>query len=274
MYEAHWNILEKPFQNTTNPKHFFYAETHEEAYIRMLYSVTESKGLMLLTGDGGCGKTFVCKVFFQKMLEQGHNVAFITNPDLDPVEFLQKVLCEYGLEYRNKTKVELLKDLQQFVANNTSNNITTILMVDEVQLIDNSKTLEEIRLLLNFESDGRFPLSIILSGKPEFVQTMREVPSLEERVGIQHQLKPLNCKTTGEYIYHRMNKSGCSREVFNTDAIKEIFHISGGVPRQINHICDLALLLGYGSSSVMIDRALVLEAVEDLKGVMSSSDKN
>lgn len=273
MYETYWNLEEKPFRNTTDPKYFFYAETHEEAYIRLLYSVTEAKGLMLLLGDGGCGKTFLCKSFFREMTGQGYQVALVENPDLSPMEFLQKVACEYGIEYQGKSKVELLKDIETLVIQNAEQGSTTILIVDEAQLIQNKKTLEEIRLLLNFETPERFPLSIILSARPDFRQTLRQVPSLKERVSLQHRIQHLNREETGEYICYRMDKAGCSREIFTANAVKEIHNFSGGIPRQINHLCDLVLLLGYGDSSIVVDVPLVKKSIEDLRGVGSSSRK-
>lgn len=267
MYESYWNLEEKPFRNTTDPKFFFYAETHEEAYIRMLYCITEAKGLMLLTGEGGCGKTLLCKSFLKEMLENGYRVALINNPDLEPLEFLQKIACEYGLEYKNKSKVELLETLESFIKSNAAQGSTTVLIIDEAHLIENKKTLEEIRLLLNFETDDRFPLSIVLCGRPEFGQTIRNISSLSERVALQYRLKPLSCEETGEYICFRMDKAGCGREIFTAEAVKEIFSHSGGVPRQLNHLCDLALLLGYSDSSIVVNASLAQKAIDDLKGI-------
>ena len=273
MYEAYWNLTSKPFRNTVDRKFFFYNETAEEAYLRLLYSVTDSKGLLLLTGEGGCGKSFIGKIFMKDMLEQNNKVAFVTNPDLEPKEFLQQILYEFGLEYQNKSKVELLRELKKFASENTAKGKLCTLIVDEAQLIQDPKTFEEIRLLLNLEHDGRFLISVVLLGKPEIGDIIQKIPSLVDRTGLQYQIQPLNCRETGEYIYFRMGKAGCGRDIFTEDAVKEIYAYSEGVLRKINNVCDLALLLGYGDGAIIVEPALVKKAVNDLQGVVGHETK-
>jgi general secretion pathway protein A len=272
MYESYWNLLEKPFQNISDPKFLFYGNTYEEAYVRLLYSVTESKGLILLTGEGGNGKTFVCKNFCRETKKQGYQVAFIANPDLEPIEFLQSILSEFRLDYKNKSKLELFKELENFICENAKNGSTTIIVVDEAQTIRNKNTLEEICILLNIDFTNRIPINVVLAGKPELSQTVSQVTSLNELIGLRARLRPLNLQETGEYILFRLDKAGCQREIFTSDAVKAVYENSGGLPRKINNICDLALLLGYGQSSIVVDSTLVNKAVEDLKG-NSYSDK-
>lgn len=271
MYEAYWNLTEKPFRNTNNKKFFFYGESYEEAYLRLLYSISEAKGLMVLTGKGGCGKSFINKIFMKEMLEKGYQVAFITNPDLEPVELLQQILCEFGLEFQNKSKVELLKTLKEFVKENTQKDKLCIILIDEAHLIQSKKTLEEIRLLLNMESNDQSLISVVLSGRTELLDLIGKVPSLKERAGLQCNMPPLSCRETGQYIYHRMEKAGCGREIFSAEAIKEIYILTEGIPREINNICDLALLLGYGDNAIVIDQNIVRKAAQDLKGAMARS---
>lgn len=270
MYESHWNLLEKPFQNISNPKFSFYGETYEEAYVRMLYSVTESKGLMLLTGEGGNGKTFICKKFCREMQMQGYQTAFIANPDLEPIEFLQSILSEFKLDYKNKSKLEIFKELEQFIVENAKNGSTTIIVIDEAQTIHNQKTLDELCVLLNIDCIDRLPLNIVLAGKPELSQIVNKVPSLYERIGMRYRLSPLSLKETGEYIFFRLEKANCKRELFTSDAVKEIYQHTKGLPRQINNVCDLALLLGYGEGSIVVNQLLVKKAIDDLKGNVDS----
>lgn len=271
MYEAYWNLTAKPFRNIADRKFFFYGEVYEEAYLRLLYTINETKGLLLLTSDGGCGKSFIIKIFAKDMLEEGHKVALLTNPDLEPKEFLQEVLYSFGLDATNKTKGELLRELKRFLLETLQQGKHCILMIDEAHLIQNEKTWEELRLLLNLEEDNRLLISVILAGKPEVVESLRKVPSLAERTGLQYRIKPLTCRETGEYIYFRMEKAGCGREIFTADAIKEVYSFSGGIPRKINNICDLALLLGYGENSIVVDQPLIRKATSDLKGALSEN---
>lgn len=266
MYEAYWNLTAHPFRNTTDRKFFFYNESYEEAYLRLLYSVTQSKGLLLITGESGCGKSFVTKIFSKDMMEQGYQVAFISHPDLEPIEFLQQVLYEFGLPYEGKTKSELLRELKKFALESNSKGKICILVIDDAHLVQNRKTWEEICLLLNLEQDGRFLISIVLCGKPEIADVIQKFAFLKEHTGLQYRVTPLNCRETGEYIYFRMERAGCGREIFTIDAIKEIYAYSQGIPRKINNLCDLALLLGYGDNAAVVDQALIRKALADLQG--------
>ncbi|HNZ66430.1 MAG TPA: AAA family ATPase, partial [Planctomycetota bacterium] len=253
--------------NNIDRNFFFYSSTYEEAYLRLIYGVMESKGILVLTGNSGCGKSFLSKIFIKDMLEQGYKIAFIANPNLEPLELLQQVSYEFGLEYKDKTKAEILRNLKTFFEENQSQDKKNILIIDEAHLIKNEQTLEEIRLLSNLETENHSLLSIILVGANELGNILQKNLSLQERIGLRCTLKAMNCRETGEYIYFRMEKAGCGREIFNAEAIKEIYTESEGIPRKINNICDLALLLGYGDNAIVIDQSLIKKAISDLKGV-------
>ncbi len=267
MYESYWNLTTNPFRNITDRNFFFYGKDYEEANLRLLYNITQSKGLLLLTGESGCGKSFVTKIFTQDMLGQGYQVAFISNPDLEPIEFLQQTLYEFGLSYEGKSKVELLRDLKHLAMETNNRGKQCILIVDDAHLIQSKKTWEEICLLLNLEQDGRFLFSIILNGQPELLTVIAKYPFLKERTALQYRINALNLRETGQYLSFRLAQAGAGRELFTLDAIKEIFSYSQGVPRKINNLCDIALLIGYGENAVMIDQTIVHKAIEDIQGI-------
>lgn len=265
MYETYWNLKEKPFRNIIDKKFFFYAETYEEAYLRLLYNVGEAQGVFLLLGQSGCGKSLVAKLFMQDMLEQGYRVALIKNPAVAPHEFLQQILYECGITVPNLSKLEMLKELKKIAESGEGKNY--ILLIDEAHLIQDMNTWEEIRLLSDLEDKGnnRLCLLPILIGKPEIKDILAKT-NLKGRIGLQYQIRPFNCRETGEYIYYRMEKAGAMREIFTADAVKEIYTATRGIPRDINNVCDLALLLGYGDNAIVIERALILKAMADLRG--------
>ena len=264
MYENYWNLREKPFRNVADKKFFYFTKSHEEAYLRLLYNIKESQGLFLLLGEAGCGKSLLAKVFMQDVISQGYKVALITNPVNSATEFLQQILYEFGMEFANKSKLELIRDLKTMLADLPEEK-TCLLIIDEAHLIKNEETFEEIRLLLNYQNNDRFLITPILVGKTELLDAIDGTP-LKERVGLQYQVQPLNCRETGEYIYYRMEKAGCEREIFLSEAIKEIHANSKGVPREINNICELALLNGYSENAIVIDQMIVQRAINDLKG--------
>lgn len=264
MYEEYWNLSEKPFRNVADRKYFFYAENYEESYLRLLYNVSEAQGVFFLFGESGTGKSLLSRIFMQDMQEQGYRVALVSNPSHDPHEFLQQILHEFHLEFRNKSRLEIIRDLKEFAQEQTDEK-GCILLVDEAHLISNTAVFEEIRLLLNLETSNRYLISPVLIGKPDLLDTISKT-SLKERMGLRSCLRPLTCRETGEYIYYRLEKSGCSQEIFSAEAIQEIFSATGGLPRDINNICNLALLLGYGEGAVFIDKKIVQKAVADLRG--------
>jgi general secretion pathway protein A len=265
MYESYWNLTTKPFRNNIDRNFFFYSSTYEEAYMRLLYGVMESKGILVLTGNSGCGKSFLSKIFIKDMLDQGYKIAFIASPNLEPLEMLQQISYEFGLSYENKTKAEIVRNLQHFLKENVEQNKKNILILDEAHLISNEKTLEEIRLLNNMETENQSLLSIIFVGSNELNAMLQKNIALYERIGLRCTLQPMSCQETGEYIYSRMEKAGSGREIFNKEAIKEIYIESEGIPRKINNICDLALLLGFGDNAIVIDQSLIKKASRDLK---------
>lgn len=266
MYENYWKLTDKPFSGAAHPRFLYYSKKHDEALVRLLYAVSESKGLMLLTGEVGTGKTFLCKLFMRELLEKGYQVAMIVNPDLEPQEFLQQVLAELGQEWRGLSKVELWRALSDFVVENRRLGSETVLIVDEAQMIADRRTLDLLRLLLNLESDGRYLVHLILVGQPEFWQTVRKVHPLHQRIGLSYRLLALSLEETREYIRHRLAVSGATNGIFSDEAIQEVHACSRGIPREINHICDLALLIGCGEEAAQVGKDLVRQAVEDFRG--------
>jgi general secretion pathway protein A len=264
MYQNYWNLREKPFRNTADKKFFLYAPTYEEAYVRLLYSVTESQGLFMLMGEGGCGKSLLCKLFCQDLLEQGYRVAAIANPTLNAEEFVQMMLLEFGIPCSNLSKLGIYREFRKLSQENKDEK-GYVLVVDEAHLLTDMGIFQEIRLLLNLESNNRFFITPILLGKPELTGIVSK-SALKDRISLQYQIQPLNCRETGEYIYYRLNKAGAAREIFTVDAIKEVYIATQGIPREINNLCDVALLLGYAENSITVDANLARKAVADLRG--------
>lgn len=264
MYQNYWNLKDKPFRNIADKKFFLYAQTYEEAYVRLLYGVSESQGLFMLLGEGGCGKSLLSKLFCQDLQEQGYRVAAIANPVLNAEEMLQMVLLEFGITCSSQSKVGIYREFRK-MAQESSNEKGYVLVVDDAHLITDMGVFQEMRLLLNLESNNRFLITPILVGKPELAGIVQKTP-LKDRTGLQYHIQPLNYRETGEYIYYRLNKAGATRDIFTVDAVKEVYSATQGIPREINNVCDVALLLGYADNVVAVEPDLVRKAVADLRG--------
>lgn len=268
MYNTYWNFIEKPFENAPDPKFMYYSKQHLEALTRLLYAVTEKKGAAILTGEYGSGKTVISRIVTNKLLqeENKYNVALIVNPAISTIEMLREILYQLGGEADKETqKIEVLRILNEKLYENMNANRYTVVIIDEAQAIDSDAVFEEIRLLLNFQSDDKFLLTLLLLGQPELKQKVARIPQLEQRFSIKYHLKNLTFEETIKYIQHRCRTAGREEEIFATPSYSLIHEASSGIPRKINNICDTSLMVGYTRGINTIDEDIVRTVAEDLK---------
>jgi general secretion pathway protein A len=266
MYEAYWGLTEPPFDNSPNPKFFYLSPEHEEALVRLTYAVSQRKGCGMLTGEYGCGKTTLTRALIQRLEAERYEIGLLTNPSWDAVDFLREVLYQLGRETLPRSKVELLHELQDVFFRNFQASRDTVIIVDEAQLIDDDAVFEELRLLLNFQTDDRFLATLLLVGSPELVAKVRRLKHLDQRIAIRYHLNTLDDAHTASYIAHRLTMAGQPQRLFTDEAIKLIFDFTGGVPREINNICDVALLVAYAKQVREIDERIVAEVIKDKVG--------
>ena len=245
MYEAYWGLREPPFDNSPNPKFFYMSPEHEEALVRMLYAVRQRKGCAMLTGEYGCGKTTLTRALIQRLEAERYEVGLLTNPPGTPLDLLREVLYQLGQETTETRKPELVHQLHGLLVRNAQAGRDTVVIVDEAQLIDDDAVFEELRLLLNVQTDERFLMTLLLVGSTELAGRVRRLRHLDQRVAIRYHLNTLDERHTGAYIAHRLRMAGRTEPVFTEAAVHRIFDATHGVPREINNICDIALLVGY-----------------------------
>ncbi|MDP8206753.1 MAG: AAA family ATPase [Candidatus Electryonea clarkiae] len=262
MYLDYWEIKEKPFENTPDPRFFFQSKQHREALMRILYAVHEAKGAALLTGEYGCGKTTLIRTVINELDQHLFPVVLLTNPRWGADEMLQEILYQFGTDKPPDKKTEILRLINDQLFNYVREGKHTVLFVDEAQIIEDPMTLEELRLLLNFQLNDRFMLTLVISGQPELRDRMRQLPQFVQRIAVKYHLVALSFEETSEYIEYRLALAGNLREtVFTENAIADIFSYTGGTPRKINNLCDLALAIGAGSKVAEIDSDLIKSIV-------------
>jgi len=273
MYETYWKLNSKPFENTPDPRFMYYSKKHEEALMRLLYAIKEEKGAAMLTGEYGSGKTILSRIVIDELIRnQIYEAALITHPRLSATQFLMEIIYQLRDEHVKGTKQEVLHMLQDIIYKNYYDGKKTVIIIDESQIIKSRDTLEELRLLLNFQLNDRFLITLVLIGQPEFQQKVRSLPQLEQRLGIRYHMTALDEDDTTGYIKHRIEVAGGNPYLFSQEAINKVFEWSKGIPRKINNICDMCLLIGFGQELQGITEELVDKVVSDIKmGVLTNA---
>ncbi|MEE8484135.1 MAG: AAA family ATPase, partial [Nitrospinota bacterium] len=267
MYTRYFNLNEKPFNLTPDPKYLFLGANHKETYAQLLYSVQEEVGFVALIGEVGTGKTTICRAFLNQ-LPDNHILAFIFNPNLDDLELLKSLNKELGIPYRYNSKKELQDKLNQYLLEQKKFGKRVLLIIDEAQNL-HPMVLEQIRLLSNLETETQKLINIILVGQPELGPILEspQLRQLKQRISISCRLYPLNLKETKEYIIHRLKMAGGEHvDAFTNGSIKQIFKLSKGTPRLINILCDRALLAAYSASVRKITPSMIRKCMSEING--------
>ena len=267
MYEAYWRLSEPPFDNSPNPKFFYLSPEHEEALVRLVYTVRHRKGCGMLTGEYGCGKTTLSRALIQRLEAERYEIGLLTNPSWNAVDFLREALYQLGTEARDQTKSELLHQLNDVFFRNFRDGRDTVLIVDEAQLIEDDMVFEELRLLMNFQTDERFLVTLLLIGSPELRERVRRLKHLDQRIAIRYHLNTLDYTHTAAYVAHRLKMAGRTKPIFTEEAVRLIFDFTRGTPREINNVCDVALLVGYTKRVNEVGEKIVAEVIKDMVGV-------
>lgn len=262
MYLDFWGFKVFPFENVPDPQFFFLSKSHEEALTRLLYAAKMRKGGAMLSGEIGCGKTTLTKVIVQELPKEEFEIGLVINPKLEPLEFLQEVLYQLDLAEVPETKVKCLRSLNEKMIENLNTKKETVLMVDEAQLLT-EETLEEIRLLLNLQLADRFLVTVILLGQPELQEKIGAIQQLNQRIPIKYHLTPFDYDDSVQYIDFRQKKAGRNENAFTREAMERIYENTQGVPRKINNLCDLSLLIGFSKNEKEIKPETVESIVQD-----------
>lgn len=265
MYEKYWGLNELPFENVPDPRFMYHSSQHEEALMRLIYATKAQKGAAMLSGDVGCGKTTVSRAFVQELSSDEYEVGIIANPSLAALDFLKEILYQLGIEKTADSKQNLLHILNEAMLQNMAQKKKTVLIVDDAQAINDETTFEELRLLLNFQLNDQFLMTLILIGQPELRDKVTKIPQLDSRISIRYHLKPLDLKETAQYILFRLKVAGMQKNTFTREAIEKIYEYTGGVPRKINNICDLSLLVGFSKKVELVDSKVVQQIIDDAK---------
>lgn len=267
MYKAFFHLTRNPFDLTPDPNCFVSTKRHNEALAALYYGVRWHKGFVEVTGEVGTGKTLLLRCLL-RLLKESKDIAYayVFNGRLSPTEFLQYIVSDFGLQSAGKNKGELLLDLGQFLISRGSKKQTTVLIVDEAQLLS-EEVLEEIRLLSNLETADDKLLQIVLVGQPELNEKLDSfsLRQLKQRIALRAQLAPLDPSETQDYIQKRLEIAGADLQgdpIFPAEAAAAVYQYSRGLPRLINTICENALIAAYALEA----HSVTPEIIDDVAG--------
>lgn len=256
-YTSYWGLRSLPFDNVPDPRFYVSCSEHETAHRWLSYGVQTGKGMLLLTGDIGCGKTLLSRRLILGMTPTRYDVALVANPALSPSELLDEVLSQFGLE-PVRSKAGRLQILNERLELNAKRGIHSVLIVDEAQSIENSKGFEELRLLTNFQLNDRFLMTVVLIGQPELRHRVAGIPQLNQRIAVRAHLGPFTAEETILYVLSRMGAATDRTDVFTKEAVAAIYEQSKGIGRLINALCDQCLFAGAMEHAGQVDDRLVL----------------
>ena len=275
MYLDHFNLTERPFSITPDPRFLYMSARHREALAHLLYGLGEGGGFVQLTGEVGTGKTTICRCLLDQVPENV-DVALVLNPKVTSMELIATVCDELGIEYpEGNTSIKSLTDvLNRYLLDAHARDRRTVLIIDEAQNLS-ADVLEQVRLLTNLETSTQKLLQIVLIGQPELRKLLarEDMRQLSQRVTARYHLDPISREEASAYIKHRLQICGTTQNIFNKRAIDKIQQLSGGIPRLINVLCDRSMLGAYVEGSTQVDPKVVKKAAREVLAAAEKKQK-
>ena len=265
MYYDFYGLKIPPFNLTSDPQFFFESVSHREALAKILYGIKEKKGIILLTGEVGTGKTTLCKTILNK-LDNEVKVCLILNPYFSEVQLMQVIAEDFGLHVEKRSRLEIIKKLNEFLINLNSHDGNAVLIVDEAQYLTN-RQLEQIRLLSNLENAREKLLQIILVGQPELTEKLNQfrLRQIRQRIFVKHDIAPLKEQEVKDYVKFRLKSAGGGNVNFLPESYKVIYEFSKGIPRLINLLCDRTLVIGFVQEKKILDEAIFKTSIKEIE---------
>lgn len=266
-YLEYYGLKEHPFTNVVDSRFYYSSPQYRDALIKLKYAVDTKKGLAVVIGDIGAGKTTLARKLLEELDEERYEATLlvIIHSSVSSEWLLKKFAIQLGIdETTESSKVDMLGKIYRRLLEINESGKTAVLLMDEVQMLKSREIMEEFRGLLNMEMPGGKMINLVFFGLPDLEDVLSLDEPLKQRVAMKIALRPLTVDDANEYIRHRLGIAGCAEEIFTSEALKDIYNYSTGRPRLINTICDNALLEGYLFKTKMIDASVIKAVAIDL----------
>ncbi len=266
IYGQYFGLRASPFGVNPDPRFLYYMPRVREALAALNYGITERKGCVILTGEVGTGKTTLLKAVLDSFAEDRVATAFLFNPRLEVLDFLEFVLTDFGIPPQSRTKSGMLLQLNRWLIERFRAHQTCVIVVDEAQNLS-TELLEEIRLLTNLETSSEKLLQIVLCGQPELEEKLREpgMRQLRQRVSLWCRTQSLTGEESAAYVRTRLRIAGATTPIFSPEALQQIHRYSGGIPRVVNLICEHSLINAYVEQVKPVSARIVESVAQELE---------
>ena len=258
-YLDYFELTQEPFSNAPVSRFYYNSTQHSQALTRLMHAVSYMKGLSILVGDIGAGKTTLARRMLDSLPESEYEAALlvIIHSGITANWLLRRIALQLGVESPAQEKLALLSQLYQRLLQIYESGKKAVVLIDEAQMLETREIMEEFRGLLNLEVPERKLISFVFFGLPEIEKNLKLDPPLAQRVALRYKLEPFTAESTEAYVKHRLRLAGCPRLPFTPEALLAVHQHSGGTPRVINTLCDNALFEAFLAREEMVDEALV-----------------
>jgi general secretion pathway protein A len=270
MYEEHWKLTGRPFENRAESQFYYPAETHQAALLKLHYAIENRRAAALLCGPGGMGKTLLIEMLRKQLGDEFRPICPIVFPAMSSEQLIRYVVDQLDANHAEgprETSLDLSR-FERFLRQNLQSKRHAVIVVDEAHLLEQHDLLEPLRLLLNIaaeESSGESAWTLVMVGQPTLLSHVERYHALDERLAVKCMLNRMLPEETTSYIQHRLRVTGAdAEEIFDYAALERIHMLTQGIPRRINRLCDLALMVGYAEDHKSISASIIDSVHGDL----------
>jgi general secretion pathway protein A len=264
MYEAHWNLQTRPFENRYDQSFYYPSESHQAAALKLRYAIENRRAATLLSSVSGMGKSLLIHHLQSQMEEWATPFIEISYPVMEANQLLRYIARQLTGDGDNNLAADsgvAIQAISTKLRSNAETGRQTVLIVDEAHVLEQLGLLEPLRMLLNLAvniGQGESALTLVLCGQPTLLAHVQRNAPLDERVAVRCVLNRFGLDETMAYIGHRIRTAGGVVEtIFESSALEHVFHLTQGVPRRINRLCDLALMVGFAEEAHIIGYELI-----------------
>ena len=272
MYQAYWQLESRPFDHSADERFYFPGPSQQAALLKLRYAIENRRGAALLAGETGLGKTLVVQTLLRRLGDEFRPRVHLVFPQM-PAEQLLAYLADKisgSASHGPATIEQSLRRIESTLSEHAKAGRHAVLVIDEAQVLREARALETIRLLLNLEHEALPLATVLLVGQTGLALDVQRLPQLDERLAVKCLLSRLTLEETAAYVQHRLVAAGAKQPIFDASALDEIHQLTHGVPRRINRLCDLALLVGYGEELPSLGRSQMQAIHEELVGATPS----